>query len=101
MSVDDRDDEFESGFNRSLYAEGDMDFGVPLIPEAVWLAQMATSSLAGHSDGLLYRLMWGDYEEGGNVRLAGELWLEPQQMDVLTAHYLDMAANPPRREEDT
>lgn len=94
MSQDNTDDLFPSGFDTKPYEAGDRDYGLPIFPEAVWLAQMTMMGMDdGANLGLAYRLMWGTPPDGDNeATLDGELWLEPLQMQGLVEHYQAMVA---------
>lgn len=93
MSQDNTDDLFPSGFDTKPYEAGDRDYGLPIFPEAVWLAQMTMMGMDDGSDlGLAYRLMWGSVPDEGEPTLDGELWLASHQMAGLMEHYAAMAA---------
>lgn len=94
MSVDDNDDQLPSGYRATPPEAGEQDFGLPVFPEAVWLAQMGMSYMDG-TTGLAYRLMWGSFSEDGEAVLDDELWLEPHQINGIVREYLNMASNEP------
>lgn len=94
MSQDDTDGLLPSGFNPVPYEPGDVDFGLPIFPEAVWLAQMDMRAMDdGSALGLAYRLAWGRLPDDGEPTLDGELWLEPQQMQGIVNQYVRWVTN--------
>lgn len=98
MSSDDTDDLMPgTGFNAHVPDVGDTDWGLPIFPEAVWLAQMGMSAIdSGEHIGVAYRLMWGEILDDGSTHLDGELWLDCEQMRGLFEYYVEQA---PRERE--
>lgn len=70
-----------------VYASGETDIIVPLIPEALWLALMRATTVDG-TVAPLYQFSWGrEGDDGEPESVLGQVWLTDDQMQYLTELY--------------